>query len=172
MTGSLGSARVNGAVVELASLWASRPDRALIHVTGRRDYDAVVAARPVTARLDYRVEAFADMASWWAVCDVAVCRAGATTVAELTALGIPAVLVPLPGAPGDHQSKNAEALSREGAARVLADERCTGPALGAALDALLEGAARREVAAAARRLGHLDAAAAIAGVVVAAGERR
>src|SRR5262249_55399884 len=55
---------------------------------------------------------------------VAVCRAGAITVAELAAAGVPAVLVPLPGAPGDHQTRNAEALVDAGAAIIVPDADC------------------------------------------------
>lgn len=170
MTGSLGSARVNAAVLDLAARWAERTDRAIIHVTGSRDVDWVRAARPSTPGLDYRVEPFADMAVLWGVCDVAVCRAGASTVAELTVLGVAAVLVPLPGAPGDHQTKNARALAREGAAVVLSDVECTGAALAERLDALLEPGRADEVGAAARRLGRRDAAGEIAAVVLAAGD--
>lgn len=166
MTGSLGSARVNAAVVELAELWADRSDRVIVHVTGRRDFARVSSARLAPGALDYRVEAFADMAVLWGVCDVAVCRAGATTVGELTALGIAAVLVPLPGAPGDHQTKNALSLARDGAAVVLSDSDCTGVALGVALDELLAEGHAEAVGAAARRRGRPDAAAAIAAVVL------
>jgi UDP-N-acetylglucosamine--N-acetylmuramyl-(pentapeptide) pyrophosphoryl-undecaprenol N-acetylglucosamine transferase len=165
MTGSIGSARVNGAVVELAARWADRADRAIIHVTGRRDAARVRDARPATPRLDYRVEPFADMAALWAVADVAVCRAGATTLAELTTLGVPAILVPLPGAPKDHQARNAQVLARAGAAVVLDDERCTGAALDSALEGLLADGRAREVGAAAQRLAHRDAAHEIGAVV-------
>ncbi|MFI5036122.1 MAG: UDP-N-acetylglucosamine--N-acetylmuramyl-(pentapeptide) pyrophosphoryl-undecaprenol N-acetylglucosamine transferase [Acidimicrobiales bacterium] len=168
MTGSLGAARVNRAVVDLAALWADRADRAILHVTGRRDYGWVAAARPATPALDYRIEAFADMTVNWGLCDVAVCRAGATTVAELTVLGVAAVLVPLPGAPGDHQSKNADALARHGAATLLRDDACTGAALAAALDDLLSPGRAEAMAAAARTLGHRDAAARVAAVVLEA----
>jgi UDP-N-acetylglucosamine--N-acetylmuramyl-(pentapeptide) pyrophosphoryl-undecaprenol N-acetylglucosamine transferase len=166
MTGSLGSKTVNTAVLELARLWATRVDRAILHVTGRRDFAWVSAERPATQGLDYRVEAFADMTLLWGLGDAAVCRAGATTVAELTALGIPSVLVPLPGAPGDHQSLNARALASKDAAVVVRDAECTGEALAAALDDLLEGGRAAAVGAAARSLGHADAAGLIAEAVL------
>ena len=123
-------------------------------------------AAPATPGLDYRVLDFADMTQWWAVADVAVCRAGATTVAELTALGVPAVLVPLPGAPGDHQARNAAALAGAGAATVVEDGACTGATLEAALDALLEPARRAAAADASAGLGRRDAAARVAAVVL------
>src|ERR1019366_908640 len=84
MTGSLGSARVNRAVRELATKWDSRDDRAIVHVTGRRDFDEVRARLPSSNGLDYRVIAFGDMVELWTLCDVAICRAGAVTIAELT----------------------------------------------------------------------------------------
>lgn len=166
MTGSLGSRSVNAAVLDLARRWSTRRDRAILHVTGRRDFTWVSGARPSTEGLDYRVEAFADMARAWGVCDVAVCRAGATTVAEITTLGIASVLVPLPGAPGDHQSLNAGALVAAHAAVVVRDADCTGETLAAALDGLLEADRAAEVGAAARSLGHLDAAGLIAAKVL------
>ena len=62
-----------------------------------------------------------DMASVYASADLVVCRAGATSCAELSVTNTPAVLVPLPGAPGDHQSANGRALEAVGGAEVLAD---------------------------------------------------
>lgn len=168
MTGSLGSTRVNDAVSELAAIWAYRDDLALVHVTGRRDYARVLAREPESRGLDYRIVEFADMVSLWGLCDVAVCRAGAITVAELTRLAIPSVLVPLPGAPGDHQTKNAQAVVRAGGARLLRDDECTGAALAAALDALLDPDTRAAMAAGAGTLGRHHAAAAIAEVVLEA----
>ena len=60
----------------------------------------------------------------YAAADLVVCRAGAMTVAELAVAGVPSVLVPLPGAPGDHQTANARVLERAGAAVLLPDDRC------------------------------------------------
>jgi UDP-N-acetylglucosamine:LPS N-acetylglucosamine transferase len=166
MTGSLGAARVNRAVSELALRWSGRGDLALVHVSGRRDYDEVVARRPVLDGLDYRVIAFADMSQWWRVCDIAISRSGALTVAELTALGIPSLLVPLPGAPGDHQTKNAEALAAHGAAVVLPDAQCDAATLASLLDEVAHPSTLERMATAAKALGHLDAATRIAQVVL------
>jgi UDP-N-acetylglucosamine--N-acetylmuramyl-(pentapeptide) pyrophosphoryl-undecaprenol N-acetylglucosamine transferase len=165
MTGSLGAHRVNSAVSALASLWAKRHDRTLVHVTGRRDFVEVTAARPETDGLDYRIIEFGDMTQLWALCDVALCRSGAITVAELTALAIPSVLVPLPGAPGDHQTKNALAVVNAGGARMLSDAQCTGPALSTALDEILEPTTLTAMQTASGSLGRRDGAAAIARVV-------
>ena len=78
----------------------------------------------------------------YARADVAVCRAGAVTVAELAAAGVAAVLVPLPGAPGDHQTRNADALVTAGAAVTIPDAQLDGPRLAATLDELLAEPAR------------------------------
>ena len=167
MTGSLGSATVNRAVSDLASRWAERADITLIHVTGQRDFDWVTRERPAISALDYRVEAFADMSRLWGIADVALCRAGATTIGELTALGIASVLVPLPRAPGNHQVRNAEVLVRAGAARVILDAQCTGVSLARELDSVLEPDRRASMERAARSLGRRDGAAAIARVIMA-----
>jgi UDP-N-acetylglucosamine:LPS N-acetylglucosamine transferase len=169
MTGSLGSTRVNQAVRELARTWAERSDRTLLHVTGRRDYDEFLATSPRTSGLDYRVSAFADMVELWAVADAAVCRAGAITVAELAVLAVPSVLVPLPGAPNDHQTKNALAITAAGGARMVRDEECTGDALASLLDEILAAPTRASMEEGARSLAHPRAAEAIASVVLDVG---
>jgi UDP-N-acetylglucosamine--N-acetylmuramyl-(pentapeptide) pyrophosphoryl-undecaprenol N-acetylglucosamine transferase len=162
MTGSLGSTRVNAAVSALARTWADRDDRTIIHVTGRRDFASMSAARPATTGLDYRIVEFGDMANLWALCDIAVCRAGAITMAELTALAIPAVLVPLPGAPGDHQSRNALELVRAGGARMIEDANCDAEHLGRLLDEVMTGETLASMSEASAVFGRRDAASAIA----------
>ena len=166
MTGSLGSTRVNLAVRELARQWADRGDRAILHVTGRRDYDEFLGTSPMTSGLDYRVSAFGDMVELWGVADVAVCRAGAITVAELTALAIPSVLVPLPGAPNDHQTKNALAVAAAGGARVLRDDECSGEGLALLLDEIMVPATTTRHGTRRPALAHPHAAEAIAEVVL------
>ena len=171
MTGSLGSARVNRAVLQLAQRWANRTDVSLWHVAGRRDFESVLGARPVTNGLDYRVVEFADMARLWAIADVAVCRAGAVTLAELTLLAIPSVLVPLPNAPGDHQTKNAERVVDAGGARMIDDASCTGDVLAQQLDAIMQPGVREAMSRAAASIARPDAAGAIADVVIGARRR-
>ena len=105
------------------------------------------------------------MGTWaklWRLCDVAVCRSGATTVAELTALGIPSLLVPLPHAPGDHQTKNAQALAEHGAALVVADAQCDAETLAKLIEEIAQPLTRSRMADAAKSLGHLDSSARIA----------
>lgn len=166
MTGSLGSARVNVAVLDLAQRWASRRDVALVHVTGRRDFAVVSGRAPASDGLDYRVVDFGDMVELWSIADVAVCRAGAITVAELTVLGIPSILVPLPGAPGDHQVKNAEAIEDAGGAVLVRDEVCTGEVLATRLDAMMNPSTLEEMSERARRVGHAGGASAVARAVL------
>ena len=168
MTGSLGSATVNNAVVGLAGLWSERTDVAIVHVTGRRDFESVSQRHPETTALEYVVLPFADaMNDLWSVADVALCRAGATTVAELTYLGIPSILVPVPNAPGDHQTKNAQSVVDAGGALMLPDSACSANTLAAAVDDLLrEPTSRDQMGAAARNLGRRDAADVLATIVL------
>ena len=165
MTGSLGAARVNRAVSALATRWAHRRDITIFHVTGRRDFDEVLAAVPALNGLDYRVLAFGDMEELWSLADVAICRAGAITVAELAALGVPSVLVPLPGAPDDHQTKNAQRLVAVGGAVLVRDAECSAERLSDVLEPLLQHDVLAAMSAGARSLGRPRAAEAIARVV-------
>jgi undecaprenyldiphospho-muramoylpentapeptide beta-N-acetylglucosaminyltransferase len=163
--GSLGARRINQAVLGLASEWRDRSDVALYHIVGRRDWDEMAAAKPEPSPdgLWYEQVPYEDrMALVYAAADVAVCRAGASTVAELTAVGLPAIVIPLPGAPGDHQTANGRALSTAGAARVIADAEVDAHRLAVELDRLLDDSLLTEMASAARRLARPDAAAAVA----------
>lgn len=166
MTGSLGATSVNRAVSELAHRWRDRRDLCLVHISGRRDFDLVTSLAPVSDGLDYRIEPYGDMSVWWGVADIAVCRAGATTVAELTALAIPAVLIPLPGAPGDHQSANALTLERVGAAVIIHDTALTGDVLETVLNQLLHLERRLEMERSLSHLGRPNAAAHVASVIL------
>jgi UDP-N-acetylglucosamine--N-acetylmuramyl-(pentapeptide) pyrophosphoryl-undecaprenol N-acetylglucosamine transferase len=172
--GSLGARRINDAVVGLAKSWAARGDIAIYHVAGERNLAAVKAATaglgPVGSGpggLDYHLVGYEEkMPALLAGCDLAILRAGASTVAELAAIGTPSVLVPLPGAPHDHQRKNAEALAGKGAALVLSDLECTPERLAGLIEEL-RGEPERlaSIAKAAAASGHLDAAEQIAALV-------
>lgn len=136
--GSLGALRVNRATLELARLWAARTNVVIRHVVGRRDWDELSAAPWPAGSLVYqRVEYEQDMASLYSAADVTVQRAGANTVAELALAGVPSVLVPLPGSPGDHQRANARSLASVGAAVVVPDEELDGARLAKELEVLL-----------------------------------
>lgn len=173
MSGSLGARRVNEAVLELVARWGHREAVAVYHVIGRRDFAWAQGAAPPTTVLCYRQVEFEEhMDRFYCAVDVAVCRAGANTVAELAVVGMPAVLVPLPGAPGDHQRANAEVLADAGAAVIVDDAECDGARLAAELDALLADpdrlAAMGEAAAA---MGRPEALQAVVAVVEAHARR-
>jgi undecaprenyldiphospho-muramoylpentapeptide beta-N-acetylglucosaminyltransferase len=171
--GSLGARRLNRAAAGVVALWEGRADRAVYHIVGRRDWDADGGAAPpprpghrgpAVVRVPYEER----MAAVYAAADVVVCRAGAMTVAELAVAGVPSVLVPLPGSPGDHQTANARVLERAGAAVLVPDADCEPAALGCLLDHLLDDPGGLEtMARAASATGHREAAAAGARVVEA-----
>jgi UDP-N-acetylglucosamine--N-acetylmuramyl-(pentapeptide) pyrophosphoryl-undecaprenol N-acetylglucosamine transferase len=172
--GSLGARTLNDAALALYDRWRARSDVSVRHVSGPRDHERcaaeLAALRAETDRLDYVLVPYEDdMARDYRDATLFVCRAGAVTCAELTVTGTPAVLVPLPGAPADHQTRNAEALRDAGAARMITDPDLDGAALDAMLDELL-GAPEllATMSAAARRLGHPDAASRVADLVEAA----
>src|SRR2546429_333370 len=115
----------------------------LTHQTGAADLETVRAAYAARG-LAARVEPFiADMGGAYAAADLVVARAGATTCAELTAVGLPAILVPYPYAADDHQRRNAEVLVRAGAADMILDAELDGARLATTLRALLEDTASR-----------------------------
>ena len=159
--GSLGARSINRAVEGLAGLWSSRHDVVLYHVTGRRDGIRLPGSEV------YRPVEYEDrMPLLLAAADVVVCRAGGTTVAELAVVGVPSVLVPLPGAPGDHQTANAGALVRVGAAVLVPDGELDAERLAAELEPLLSSPARlAAMAAAANDIAVPDAADRVAALV-------
>jgi UDP-N-acetylglucosamine--N-acetylmuramyl-(pentapeptide) pyrophosphoryl-undecaprenol N-acetylglucosamine transferase len=174
MGGSLGARSVNLCALGLAQRWCGRADVAIYHVTGRRDADEMqreATARGLYALGDpsYRAVPFEDrMARFYEAVDVMVCRAGASTIAELAVAGVPSVLVPLPGAPGDHQTANARRLVDAGAAILVPDASCTPGRLESVLSELFDDSERLSaMGEAARALGRPDAADRIGALVVA-----
>lgn len=160
--GSQGSAALNAAVAD----WCAEgiPEgMTVIWATGRAHY----AQHAALASERVRVEAYlSPIADAYAVADVALTRAGAMTIAELCAWGIPAVLVPLPTAAQDHQAHNARTLAAAGAAIHLPQSSLDGVALQATFSELLRHPdARAALSEAARRRGRPDAAAQIADVI-------
>jgi UDP-N-acetylglucosamine--N-acetylmuramyl-(pentapeptide) pyrophosphoryl-undecaprenol N-acetylglucosamine transferase len=135
--GSRGAHAINRAVCEAAAHWRQRPELALWIQTGTAERDEVARAFADFPAGRVRVDAYLfDMATALGWADLAVCRAGAMTLAELTVVGRPAVLVPYPHAADGHQLGNARQLSAAGAAILLEDERCTGENLTATIDEL------------------------------------
>ena len=161
--GSQGAHAINVAMVEAAPRLAAHPGRlAITHQTGERDLELVRGGYQ-RAGLEARVEPFIfTMDREMKNADLVICRAGATTLAELTAAGVPSLLIPLPTAADDHQRKNAEVLVAGGAAQMLEQKDVTGDTLAARILALVGDNDRRgAMAAAARRFARPDAARAI-----------
>jgi UDP-N-acetylglucosamine--N-acetylmuramyl-(pentapeptide) pyrophosphoryl-undecaprenol N-acetylglucosamine transferase len=146
-------------MVEAAPELAADPHLRLTHQTGERDVEMVRAAYR-SAGIPAEVEPFLyDMGKRLRHADVIVCRAGATTLAELTAAGKAAILIPLPTATDDHQRKNAEALAASGAAEVLLQSEVTGLVLARRMRSLAgDRTARTRMEHAARALARPDAA--------------
>jgi len=167
--GSQGAHAINVAMVEAApELVRRHPGLQVVHQTGPADVDLVGGAYE-RAGLEARVEPFLyAMDREMKDADLVICRAGATTLAELAAAAKPAVLVPLPTAADDHQRKNAEATARAGAAVVLDQKTLTGASLAAEISRLIgdPGLCAR-MSAAARALAKPDAARVIAERVIA-----
>lgn len=171
--GSLGARSLNHAALGLYDRWRDRTDVTIHHVTGTRDYEecseGLEARRAPTDRLSYQLVPFEEhMEAVYARATLVVSRSGGMT-AELTAVGMPAVLVPLPGAPGDHQTANADALVAAGAAVKVTDAELGPDRLATELDALLADPERLgPMGRAARALGRPDATARFADLVEAA----
>ena len=158
--GSGGAHRVNEATVDaLQALGPVARGLHIVHQTGAADLETI-RARYAAIGVTVRVEPFiTDMGAAYAAADLVIGRAGAMTCAEVTAVGLPAILVPYPYAADDHQRRNAEVLVRAGAAEMIPDAELTGARLAASLRSLLDDAGRRTAMAAhARALGRPDAA--------------
>jgi UDP-N-acetylglucosamine--N-acetylmuramyl-(pentapeptide) pyrophosphoryl-undecaprenol N-acetylglucosamine transferase len=172
--GSQSVRRFDAAVDEALPALARRVH--VIHLTGQAAYPAAVQRRealPAADRPRYRPYAFLDaaMADALASADLVVGRAGSSTLAEVTALGLPMVVVPYPHAAG-HQRANARVLADAGAALLVEDEAFDGPALLRAVELLDDPERVEAMRSASRRLGRPGAADAVAELVLALAERR
>jgi UDP-N-acetylglucosamine--N-acetylmuramyl-(pentapeptide) pyrophosphoryl-undecaprenol N-acetylglucosamine transferase len=167
--GSLGARRLNDAASGLPPLLANRQDVVIYHVSGSRDYEELRGrgVSPSGGGPDYRLVRFEDrLPELFVAADLVLSRAGAMTVAELRAIGAPAILVPLPGAPADHQRANARALAATGAAVVLEDGETTSARVAELVRELLDDRVRlAAMTGAARTAVEPDAADAIAKLV-------
>jgi UDP-N-acetylglucosamine--N-acetylmuramyl-(pentapeptide) pyrophosphoryl-undecaprenol N-acetylglucosamine transferase len=158
--GSLGAHRLNLAAIEALRLLTDlAPEMNVIHQTGQADhettqkeYDALPFEGEVTPFIENMDQAYARA-------DLIICRAGATTVAELTAFGKPAVLVPFPFAIYDHQRWNAQALQDQGAAEMILEHELSGSVLAARIRSYFSNRALLDsMAASAHAIGRPDAA--------------
>lgn len=167
--GSQGAQRLNAMVPQALSRIEPSKRPEVRHQAGAR---GIEGAR--SAYLECNVEAevspfIEDMAAAYAWADIALCRAGAMTIAELQAAGLGALLVPFPGAVDDHQTKNAQAMVRAGAGRILQERDLMPERLSAELVELTTDRPRMlAMAQAARALRNVDAADRLADLCLAA----
>jgi UDP-N-acetylglucosamine--N-acetylmuramyl-(pentapeptide) pyrophosphoryl-undecaprenol N-acetylglucosamine transferase len=166
--GSQGAHAINEAMIRcLPVLQRQAPGIHIIHQTGERDYNDALAAYKSLGESAEVFKFIDDMPASFARADLVVCRSGASTVAEITAAGKPAIFVPFPRAADDHQRVNAEVLAREGAAVVVEEMKLDGVWLAETIAALLGDAARlAQMSEAARELAHPNAARDIAAMAV------
>jgi UDP-N-acetylglucosamine--N-acetylmuramyl-(pentapeptide) pyrophosphoryl-undecaprenol N-acetylglucosamine transferase len=160
MGGSQGSRAINRAMAEaLAGLDAVKTELRIIHQSGEND--AVWLKERYSDRgFDATVAPFlSPVSEAYRAADLVICRSGATTVAELTACGRPAILIPFPFATHGHQEKNARALAEAGAAELILERDLTGERLAKAIASLWAEPVRLErMSEQSRRLGRPDAA--------------
>lgn len=127
--GSQGAHRINTAVVEAFSIIKDPHRFSVIHQTGVQDENEVRKAYAQMG-INAAVSAFfRDMASVYEAADIVVCRAGAATLAEIAAVGIPSLLIPYPHAADNHQVFNAEVFVKAGAAEMILEHELTGSLL-------------------------------------------
>jgi UDP-N-acetylglucosamine--N-acetylmuramyl-(pentapeptide) pyrophosphoryl-undecaprenol N-acetylglucosamine transferase len=168
--GSQGAKSINEGAVGLADRWRDREDVQVLHVTGSAAFADIERRTIETARerrLLYRVVDYvSQMGDAYSLADVALCRGGATTVAELGVVGLPAIIVPYPHHRDQQQMRHGRALERAGAATVVPDAEATTQRIAAEAERILLDPDRlTAMRSAARALGRPDAAARLAAVV-------
>ncbi len=142
--GSRGARAINRAMLEVLKRFAADPRLNILHATGKDGYqefitDCAAAGIEPDKYENIRVTPYIYNMQDALAADLAVCRAGAATLAELTACGIPSILIPYPYAAENHQEYNARALEKEGAALVMLDSRLSGTLLCERIEELLAG---------------------------------
>lgn len=174
--GSLGAAHLNAAVASLRDELLARPALHVVQATGRKGYEEALAALDLSpsARQRWHVMPYIDdMGSCLAAADLVLSRAGASSIAEIAARGVPSVLVPYPHATENHQAVNAALLCDVGGALAVDDAELDGAAFAEALLALLDDDARiAQMRAKVEGLGCSGAAARLADAVEAAAANR
>jgi UDP-N-acetylglucosamine--N-acetylmuramyl-(pentapeptide) pyrophosphoryl-undecaprenol N-acetylglucosamine transferase len=128
--GSTGARSLNEAVVKvLSDLSGNIPSGwQILHITGTSDFDRIQGLYQGLGDWPCRVMPYCDrMDQVWSLADLAICRAGAITVAELTAARVPSLLLPYPYHRDNHQAKNGKVLVEAGAARLIEDDKVAGP---------------------------------------------
>ena len=169
--GSQGALHLNRATVDVVRR-LRRQDVQIVLLTGPAHAERIRTELEADGTIPVTTMAFLErMELAYAAADLVVARAGATTVAEVSVCGVPSVLVPYPYATGRHQEANARALQRAGGASVLLDDELSGPVLAERITGLLDDPERlHSMGERAREWSRPDAAQALAGVVLDAGE--
>lgn len=174
--GSLGARHINTALCALKRRLLAVENLFVVQVTGPKELEAVEAALSLTDEEQKRWKLFGyqdRMGETLAACDMVVSRAGATSLAEISALHIPAMLVPFPFATEDHQTTNAKAYVQGGAAYMMPDDQVEGEQFAELLFSMIEdGAVRERMREASKAFKTKDAASRLADVVIAAAEGR
>jgi UDP-N-acetylglucosamine--N-acetylmuramyl-(pentapeptide) pyrophosphoryl-undecaprenol N-acetylglucosamine transferase len=178
--GSQGARTINRATLDALAAWEGLPLQVL-HQIGKgnfAEWEAELGGRPVW----YHAVPYLDaIENAYAAADLVLCRAGASTLAEITAAGLPSILVPYPYAMADHQTHNARALVGAGAAVLVPNAEASGPRIAGEVRRLLEaalsversgGGRRAAMSAASRALGRPEAAARLADEVRALAKRQ
>jgi len=161
--GSQGAAAINKTVVAMLPLLQKIKDRVrVVHQTGERDEETVRQAY-AKAGMEAEVRPFiVDMVSAYAASDLIICRAGATSLAEITVAGKASVLIPFPYAADDHQTENARAMVEAGAAAMIRESDLTAETLYSLVASLLgDDKKLRDMEEKSKALGRPDAAASI-----------
>jgi UDP-N-acetylglucosamine--N-acetylmuramyl-(pentapeptide) pyrophosphoryl-undecaprenol N-acetylglucosamine transferase len=173
--GSQGSKALNGAVRESLDVLLARSDLSILWQTGPHEFESIrelVDALPGGGQGGGRgrvvVQPFIEeMNAAWSAADLALCRSGASTIAELSAHGVASLLVPLPTSAAGHQEANARSMSEAGAAVLLPEADLSPERLAAEVNGLADDPGRREaMSAAVSRFAKSDAALTIAGELV------
>ena len=169
--GSQGALHIDRAAVGACYLLRAQSGLQAVLITGPAHLAAVQRAMPgASGGLLVRPVGYLErMELAYACADLAVCRAGATTVAELTVCGLPALLIPYPHATGRHQEANARALHRAGAAAMMPDEHLSAETLAERIAGMMDDDERMQATAErSRALGRPDAAERLADLVIGA----
>jgi len=140
--GSQGAKSINGAMLQVLKYYNGKNDICILHVTGPKNYAGFINELENSINIhnggNITINSYMyDMPGALAAADLVICRAGAATLAELTAIGLPSILVPYPYAAENHQEYNARALERRGAAVVIKDSDLNGKLLVSEIERLI-----------------------------------
>jgi UDP-N-acetylglucosamine--N-acetylmuramyl-(pentapeptide) pyrophosphoryl-undecaprenol N-acetylglucosamine transferase len=173
--GSQGALHIDRAAIGACHLLANRADLQILLITGRAHLEMIQrAASPAEGGIVVRLIGYLErMELAYACADLVVSRSGATTVAEVSVCGLPALLIPYPYATGRHQEANARALQRSGGASIMLDDQLSAEALARRIESLIDHPERlKAMAERSRAYGRPEAADRLAAIVVDQGRGR